>query len=56
MDLDHETLVAFARTAGLLYLLALFLGAAVYAYWPSRRDAFDRAARSLLDDEDGPCR
>lgn len=56
MDIDHETLVAFAKTFGLFYLIAMFLGTVVYAFWPSKRDEFDRAARSVLDDEDGPCR
>jgi cytochrome c oxidase cbb3-type subunit IV len=56
MNLDHETLVAFAKTFGLFYLIITFLGTVVYAFWPSKRDEFDRAARSVLDDEDGPCR
>jgi cytochrome c oxidase cbb3-type subunit IV len=56
MDLSHETLVAFARTFGLFYLIAMFVVAVAYAFWPSKKGEFDRAARSVLDDEDGPCR
>lgn len=56
MDLDHGTLVAFAKTFGLLYLVVMFAGGVAYAFWPSRRAEFDRAAQSLADDEDGPCR
>lgn len=56
MEIDHNTLVAFAKSFGLFYLIAMFVAAAVYAFWPSKKDAFDRAARSVLDDEDGPCR
>lgn len=54
MDLDHDTVTAFAKTFGLLYLMAMFLGTAAYALWPSKKREFDRAARSVLDDEDGP--
>jgi cytochrome c oxidase cbb3-type subunit IV len=54
MDIDHETLVGFAKTFGLFLLMAGFVAAVVYALWPSKKDKFDRAARSVLDDEDGP--
>ncbi|MGE0652493.1 MAG: cbb3-type cytochrome oxidase subunit 3 [Alphaproteobacteria bacterium] len=56
MDLDHGTLVAFSKTFGLFYLIALSIGAVVYACWPSNRKKFDRAARSILTDEDRPWR
>jgi cytochrome c oxidase cbb3-type subunit 4 len=56
MDLDHATLVAFAKTYGLFYLLALSVGVLVYTYWPKNRKRFDQAAKSILDDEDGPWR
>jgi cytochrome c oxidase cbb3-type subunit 4 len=54
MEIDHETLVGFAKTFGLFLLMAGFVAAVVYALWPSKKDKFDRAARSVLDDEDGP--
>jgi cytochrome c oxidase cbb3-type subunit 4 len=54
MDIDHDTLTAFAKTFGLFYLMAMFLGTVAYAFWPSKKREFDRAARSVLDDEDGP--
>jgi cytochrome c oxidase cbb3-type subunit 4 len=56
MDISHDTMVGIAKTFGLFYLIALSIGIAVYALWPSNRDRFDRAARSIMDDEDGPCR
>ena len=56
MDISHEWLVGFARSFGLLYLIAMSVGVAVYAFWPSLGKRFDRAAKSVLDDEDGPCR
>jgi cytochrome c oxidase cbb3-type subunit IV len=54
MNFDHETLVGFAKTFGLFYLIAMAIVAVVYAFWPSNRKSFDRAARSVLDDEAGP--
>jgi cytochrome c oxidase cbb3-type subunit IV len=56
MQFDHDTLVGFAKTFGLFFLIAMFAAVVVYAFWPSKKREFDRAARSLLDDEDGPCR
>jgi cytochrome c oxidase cbb3-type subunit 4 len=56
MDVDHDTLVAFAKTFGLIYLIILSVGVTVYAFWPSLGSRFDRAAKSVLDDEEGPWR
>jgi cytochrome c oxidase cbb3-type subunit 4 len=56
MDLSHDSLVIFAKTFGLIYLIVLSIGITVYAYWPSLGQRFDRAAKSVLDDEEGPCR
>jgi len=56
MDLDHQSFVAFAKSFGLFYLIALSIGVVVYAMWPSNKKRFDRAAQSILDDEDIPCR
>lgn len=56
MDVNHDTLVAIAKTFGLFLLMAGFVGAVIYAFWPSKKREFDRAARSVLDDEEGPCR
>lgn len=56
MDGTYEWVVAFSKSFGLFYLIALSIGIAAYAFWPSLGDRFDRAAKSILDDEDGPCR
>jgi cytochrome c oxidase cbb3-type subunit 4 len=61
MDITHDTLVVFAKTFGLFYLIALSVGVLVYVYWPSNRKKFDHAARAILEGEDkphrvGPCR
>ena len=54
MDLSHDTLVGVAKTFGLFYLIAMSVGVVLYAFWPSLGPRFDRAAGSVLDDEDGP--
>ena len=54
MELDHETLVRFAKSFGLFYLMGMFAVAAIYAFWPANGKRFDQAAKSVLEDEDGP--
>lgn len=56
MEITHEFLVGFAKSFGLFYLIAMSVVATAYAFWPSLGERFDKAARSVLDDEDGPCR
>lgn len=56
MQITHEFLVDFSKSFGLFYLMGMFIVAAIYAFWPSLGGRFDRAANSILDDEDGPCR
>lgn len=56
MDIDHDTLVAFSKSWGLFYLIALAIGVLAYTFWPSNRKRFDRAKKSILDREDRPWR
>jgi cytochrome c oxidase cbb3-type subunit IV len=56
MALSHDTLVWFAKSFGLFYLIGLSIAILIYAYWPSNKKAFDHAANSILHDEDKPCR
>ncbi|WP_099824476.1 cbb3-type cytochrome c oxidase subunit 3 [Oceaniglobus indicus] len=56
MELTHAFTSAIAKSFGLFYLIALSIGVTVYAFWPSLGKRFDKAAKSILDDEDGPCR
>ena len=56
MEISHDAVVGFAKSFGLFYLIAMSVGVVLYAFWPSLRKRFDRAANSILDDEDGPCR
>ncbi len=54
MDIDHNSLVAFAKSWGLFYLIAMAIGVMVYAFWPSNRKRFDHAKKSILDNNDRP--
>lgn len=49
---DHETLVAFAKSFGLFYLIAMSLGVLIYTFWPSNKDRFKAAAQLPLDNEE----
>lgn len=54
MSFDHESIVAFAKSWGLFYLIAMAVGVLVYALWPSNRKRFDRAKKSIFDPNDRP--
>lgn len=56
MSFDHEVLVWFSKSFGLFYLMGLSLIVLVYAYWPSNKKRFDRAAEAILRDDDKPYR
>ena len=47
---DHDTLVWISNYLGLLYLVGLSLVVVAYAYWPSNKARFDRAAAEILID------
>ncbi len=50
----YETLASFAQTWGMLFIMAIFFGGAVYAFWPKNQASFDAAARQPLEDFDRP--
>jgi cytochrome c oxidase cbb3-type subunit 4 len=56
MDIDHDTLVGFAKSWGLFYLMAFSIGVVVYAFWPKNRKRFNDAKKSILDEDDKPWR
>ncbi|MGL5116455.1 MAG: cbb3-type cytochrome c oxidase subunit 3 [Beijerinckiaceae bacterium] len=47
----YQFLAGFAQSAGLIYFMAVFMGAALYALWPANRDKFDAAARIPLQED-----
>jgi cytochrome c oxidase cbb3-type subunit IV len=56
MSVTHDILVGISKSFGLFYLIALSAAVLIYTYWPSNKRRFDRAAQSILDDEDKPWR
>ncbi|RWP16338.1 cbb3-type cytochrome c oxidase subunit 3 [Mesorhizobium sp.] len=54
MNFEHETLVGFAKSWGLFYLIAMAVGVLIYTFWPSNRKRFARAKDSILDEDDKP--
>jgi cytochrome c oxidase cbb3-type subunit IV len=56
MSVDHGLLVWLSKSFGLFYLMGLSLLVVVYAYWPTNKKQFERAAESIIHDEDKPWR
>jgi len=54
IGLEHDTLVAFAKSWGLFYIIAMAIGVLAYTFWPGSTKRFDHAANSINDDESGP--
>ena len=54
--MEFEFLLYLSKSWGLFYLLTLFIVVVVYALWPSNKSRFDKAASSIIDDQDKPCR
>jgi cytochrome c oxidase cbb3-type subunit 4 len=52
--MENEFAVWFSKSFGLFYLIALSIGVVVYAFWPSNKERFEKAAKSILDNEDRP--
>ena len=55
-DFSYDTLAFFSKSWGLFYLMGFSAAVVIYAFWPSKKKTFERAARQILDDEDKPCR
>jgi len=49
--MTYDEASIFAQTWGLVFLVVLFLGVAVYALKPGSKEKFQRAARVPLDDD-----
>ena len=49
--MHYEEMMAFAASYGLVYLIVLFAGVLVYAFWPSNKRTFERAARLPLRED-----
>src|SRR5581483_2334590 len=56
MSVAHDVLVGYAKSFGLLYLMALSAAVLAYTFWPANKKRFDQAAQSIFRDEDKPWR
>jgi cytochrome c oxidase cbb3-type subunit 4 len=51
--MTYETVVQLSQTATLIFFFVLFLAVVAYAFWPSNKAKFERAAQVPLErDED----
>jgi len=48
----HDAVLVFSKTWGATYLLSVFVIAALWTYWPSRKSTYDQAEQSPLQDEE----
>lgn len=49
--MDYTTLAEFAQTWGLVYMVAIFIGVLIYAFRPSAKKKFERAAHIPLKED-----
>lgn len=49
--MSYEQATHLAQTWGLAVLFMVFVGACIYALWPTNREKFQTAARTPLNDE-----
>ena len=50
--MTYETVAKFVQQGGTIYFLAMFALASAYAFWPKKREEFEKAARAPLDAEE----
>ncbi|MEM5492988.1 cbb3-type cytochrome c oxidase subunit 3 [Hoeflea sp. AS16] len=56
MSPSHDLMVMIAKSFGLFYLMGFFIIVVIHTYRPSSKALADHAARSVLEQEDQPCR
>lgn len=54
--MQHEYWVYLSKSWGLLYLIVFFVAILIYTLRPSNKKTFDKAASSILEEKDTPCR
>jgi len=52
---EHASMVLLSKSMGVVYFFVLFAAIVIYAYWPRNKSSFDKAAKSILQDQDKPC-
>ncbi len=56
IEFSYDALTYVSKSWGLFYLMGFSIAVLIYAFWPSKKQVFDRAANQILDDDDKPCR
>jgi cytochrome c oxidase cbb3-type subunit 4 len=51
--MTYTTISAVSQVAALVFFMAMFFGVLIYAFWPSNRKMFERAAQLPLSEVDG---
>lgn len=47
--MTYETVVQLSQTTTLIFFIVLFLAVLAYAFWPTNKTKFDKAARMPLE-------
>ena len=50
--MTYETVSEFVQQGGTIYFVVMFAAATAYAFWPSKKKEFEKAARAALDAEE----
>ncbi len=50
--MTYETVARIVQQGGTVYFVVLFAAAVAYAFWPKKREEFEKAARAALDAEE----
>ncbi|MFI4933593.1 MAG: cbb3-type cytochrome c oxidase subunit 3 [Caulobacterales bacterium] len=50
--MTYEHVAKWVQQGGTVYFTVLFVIAAAYAFWPKKREEFEKAARAPLDAEE----
>lgn len=50
--LTYQDVLAFSQSWGAVYFSVLFVVVCIYAFWPTNKTKFDRAARAPLNDDE----
>jgi len=50
--MSYETVSSLSMSWGLVYLVVLFVGVCIYAFWPRNKETFDHAARMPLEKDE----
>jgi len=49
--MTFQDISSFSQSWGLVILVTMFVVAIAYALWPSNKDKFNNAAKSMLDED-----